>query len=115
MKSTQLITGITDRLHQRRLGGWLKALQPRYDVSRRADEFVQCVVSFQRQKVTNSRLDAILIVMVSDPMITAFMKASKYPEYPQDFGLQNPLLPSSDLPRTRTRTCQVLPSSSART
>ena len=118
MKSTQLIMGITDPLHQRRLGGWLKALQPRYDVSvvsRRADEFVQCVVSFQRQKVTNSWFDAILIVMVSDPMITAFVEVFKYPEYPQDFGLQNPLLPSSDLPRTRTRTCQVLPSSSART
>ena len=88
MKSTQLITGITDRLHQRRLGGWLKALQPRYDVSRRADEFVQCVVSFQRQKVTNSWFDAIVIVMVSDPRVTAFPKASMSSEYYQDFGLQ---------------------------
>ena len=63
--------GITDPLHQRRLSGWLKALQPRYDVSRRADEFVQCVVSFQRQKVT--------------ARVTAFtLKSENY----QDFGLQ---------------------------
>ena len=68
-------------MHQRRLGGWLKALQPWYDVSRRADEFVQCAASFQRQEVTNSWFDAILIDMVSDPRVTSFPKASMNPEY----------------------------------